>query len=179
MPISKVVLNNQSKENVDLDGQFVRVPHGTTAQRPGSPVGGQLRFNTDLGTLEQYNTNTNAWAAIDSPPIISSLAYSGSNTATDPAGGETITITGSNFKTGFTINVGGTSAASTTFVNSTTVRFTTPAKTAGDYDVTFTNNNGLAATLTNGISVNGIPTFTTSAGSLGTVAAGIPISTIT
>ena len=59
MPISKIVLDNQSKENVDLDGQFVRVPHGTTAQRPSSPAAGQLRFNTDLGTLEQYNTNTN------------------------------------------------------------------------------------------------------------------------
>ena len=179
MPISKVVLDNQSKENVDLDGQFVRIPHGTTAQRPSSPVGGQLRFNTDLGTLEQYNTNTNAWAAIDSPPIISTLAYSGSNTATDPAGGETITLTGSNFKTGFTVTIGGTSAASTTFVNSTTVRFTTPAKTAGDYDVVFTNSNGLAATLTNGISVNGTPAFTTAAGSLGDVDGGLPISTIT
>ena len=61
MSISKIVLDNQSKENVDLDGQFVRVPHGTTAQRPSSPVDGQLRFNTDLGTLEQYNTNTNNW----------------------------------------------------------------------------------------------------------------------
>ena len=80
MLISKIVLDNQSKENVDLDGQFVRVPHGTTAQRPSSPAGGQLRFNTDLGTLEQYNTNTNL-LGIDSPPIISSLAYSGSTTA--------------------------------------------------------------------------------------------------
>ena len=61
MPISKIVLDNQSKENVDLDGQFVRVPHGTTAQCPSSPAAGQLRFNTDLGTLEQYNTNTNAY----------------------------------------------------------------------------------------------------------------------
>ena len=94
--------------DLDFDGQFVRVPHGTTAQRPSSPAAGQLRFNTDLGTLEQYNTNTNNWAAIDSPPIISSLSYSGSNTATDPAGGETITLTGSNFKSGFTVTIGGT-----------------------------------------------------------------------
>ena len=179
MPISKIVLDNQSKENVDFDGEFVRVPHGTTAQRPSSPAAGQLRFNTDLGTLEQYNTNTNNWAAIDSPPIISSLAYSGSNTATDPAGGETITLTGSNFKTGFTVTVGGSSAASTTFVNSTTVRFTTPAKTAGDYDVTFTNANGLAATLTNGISVNGVPAFSTAAGNVGSVIEDEAISTIT
>ena len=61
MPISKIVLDNQSKENVDLDDQFVRIPHNTTAQRPSSPVGGQLRFNTDIGTLEQYNTSTNAY----------------------------------------------------------------------------------------------------------------------
>ena len=48
MPISKIVLDNQSKENVDFDGEFVRVPHGSTAQRPSSPAAGQLRFNTDL-----------------------------------------------------------------------------------------------------------------------------------
>ena len=59
MPISKIVLDNQSKENVDLDGQYVRVPHGTTAQRPSNPAAGYLRFNTTLGTLEQWNTNTN------------------------------------------------------------------------------------------------------------------------
>ena len=179
MPISKIVLDNQSKENVDFDGEFVRVPHGSTAQRPSSPAAGQLRFNTDLGTLEQYNTNTNNWAAIDSPPIISTLAYSGSNNATDTAGGETITLTGSNFKSGFTVTIGGTSAASTTFVNSTTVRFTTPAKTAGDYDVVFTNSNGLAATLTNGISVNGTPSFSTAAGNLGSLSEDIAMSTIT
>ena len=165
--------------NPDFDGQYVRVPHGTTAERPGSPDAGFLRFNTTLGTLEQWNTNTNSWAAIDSPPIINSLAYSGSNTATDPAGGETITLTGSNFKAGFAVTVGGTSAATTTFVNSTTVRFTTPAKTAGDHDVTFTNSNGLAATLTNGISVNGTPAFTTAAGNLGSINEDVAMSTIT
>jgi len=166
-------------DNPDFDGQFVRVPHGTTAQRPSSPVGGHLRFNTDLGTLEQYNTNTNAWAAIDSPPILSSLTYSGSSTAADPAGGETITLTGTNFKTGFTVTVGGTTAASTTFVNTTTVRFTTPAKTAGDYDIVFTNSNGLAATLSNGISFNGIPAFTTAAGNVGSVFEDEAMPTIT
>ena len=68
---------------------------------------------------------------------------------------------------------------STTFVNSTTVRFTTPAKTVGDYDVVFTNSNGLIATLTNGISVNGLPAFSTTAGSLGSIVGGVAMSTIT
>jgi hypothetical protein len=166
-------------DNIDLDGQFVRVPHGTTAQRPSSPASGYLRFNTTLGTLEQWNTNTNAWAAIDSPPIITSLAYTGSATAVDPAGGETITVTGTNFKSGAIITVDGTTAPTVSFVSSTTLTFTTPAKTAGDYDVVVTNPNGLAATLTAGISYNGIPTWTTSAGSLGDISGGETMSTIT
>jgi len=179
MPISKVVLDNQSKENVDLDGQYVRVPHGTTAQRPSSPAGGHLRFNTDLGTLEQYNTSTNSWQAIDSPPIITSLAYAGSLTGADPAGSETITLTGTNFKAGASVTVGGTTAPSVSVVSSTSITFTTPAKTAADYDVKVTNANGLAATLSNGISYNGVPAFSTAAGNVGSIAEDVAMSTIT
>ena len=189
MPISRIktdgiqddaVTQPKIKENITLDGtEFVRVPFGTTAQRPSSVAGGQLRFNTDIGTLEQYNTNTSSWQAIDSPPIISSLAYAGSLTGANPAGGETITLTGINFKTGFTISIGGTSAATTTFVNATTVRFTTPVKTAGDYDITFVNSNGLQATLTNGISYNGLPAFSTAAGNVGSIVEDVAMSTIT
>ena len=159
--------------------QFVKVPVGTTAQRPGSAAGGQMRFNTTLGVLEQYNTNTNAWQAIDSPPIITTLAYSGSNTATDPAGGETITLNGSNFQSGATVTIGGTSATSVTVVSTTSITFVTPAKTAGDYDVVVANSNGLSATKTNGISYNGTPAFTTAAGNLGSILEDEAMSTIT
>ena len=189
MPISRIktdgiqddaVTQPKVSDNITLDGtEFVRVPAGTTAQRPSSAAGGQLRFNTDLGTLEQYNTATNSWQAIDSPPIISSLAITGSATAADPAGGETITLTGSNFKSGATVTVGGTSANSVSIVSSSSITFTTPAKTAGDYDVVVTNTNGLAATLQNGISYNGTPAFTTAAGNVGSVLEDAAMSTIT
>jgi hypothetical protein len=188
MPISRIktdgiqdeaVTSAKIGDNIDLDGQFVRVPHGTTAERPGSPVAGYLRFNTDQGTLEQWNTNTNSWAGVDSPPIITSLAYTGSVTASDPAGGETITLTGTNFKTGANVTVGGTTAPTISVVNSTTITFTTPAKTAGDYDVTVINTNGLQATLTNGISYNGLPAFTTAAGNVGSIVEDVAMSTIT
>ena len=33
----------------------IKVPVGTTAERPGSPVRGFVRFNTDLNTFEGYN----------------------------------------------------------------------------------------------------------------------------
>jgi hypothetical protein len=157
--------------------QYVHVPVGTTAQRPGSAANGQLRYNTDFARLEQYAGG--AWQAIDSPPTITSLAYSGSTTAADPAGGETITVTGSNFQSGATVTVGGTAASSTTVVSTTSITFTTPAKAAGDYDIIITNSNGLTARLTNGISYNGTPAFSTAAGSLGSVVGGESIPTIT
>ena len=165
--------------NLDFDGQFIRVPHCTTAERPGSPAAGYMRFNTTIGTLEQWNTATNSWQAIDSPPILSSLAYAGSLTGANPAGSETITLTGINFKAGATVTIGGTSATSVSIASSTSITFTTPAKTAGDYDVTVTNTNGLQATLSNGISYNGVPAFSTAAGNVGSVSEDVAMSTIT
>lgn len=38
------------------------LPVGTTAQRPGSPNSGMIRFNTDLTTFEGYNGS--AWGSI-------------------------------------------------------------------------------------------------------------------
>ena len=166
-------------DNPDFDGQFIRVPHGTTAQRPSSPDAGYMRFNTTIGTLEQWNTITNSWQAIDSPPIITSIAYASSRTAADPAGSETITVNGANFKTGITVSIGGTAAPSVSFVGSTQITFTTPAKAAGDYDVVITNTNGLAATSTDGISYNGVPAFSTAAGNVGSINGGSAMSTIT
>tara|TARA_R100001510_G_C7652832_1_gene210776 strand:+ start:23 stop:3334 length:3312 start_codon:yes stop_codon:yes gene_type:complete len=177
MPISKIVLDNQSKENVDFDGNFIRLPHGSTAQRPSSPENGHLRYNTDFARLEQYAGGV--WQAIDSPPAIVSLAHSGSLTAADPAGGETITLTGTNFQAGATVTVGGTTANSVAVTSSSTITFTTPAKAAGDYDVVVTNSNGLSARLTNGISYNGLPAFTTPAGNVGSIFEDDAMATIT
>ena len=36
----------------------VKIPVGTTAQRPSSPIAGQTRLNTTLGVLETYNGST-------------------------------------------------------------------------------------------------------------------------
>ena len=35
----------------------ITVPTGGTAARPTSPVVGTVRYNTDLGLLENYNSN--------------------------------------------------------------------------------------------------------------------------
>ena len=158
--------------------QYVHIPVGNTAQRPGSAANGQLRYNTDFARLEQYAGG--AWQAIDSPPAITTLAYSGSNNATDPAGGETITLTGTNFQSGANVTIGGTAATSVTVVSSTSITFVTPAKTAGDYDVVVTNANGLSARLTSGISVNGVPAISSpAAGNIGNLIPNQAMTTVT
>ena len=164
--------------NIEFAGNYIQLPAGTTAERPVSPENGQMRFNTTLGKLEQYNVN--GWQAIDTPPIVSSLSYSGSLLAADPAGGETITVTGSNFTSSVTVTIDGTLAPTVSVVDANNITFTTPAKTAGDYDVTVTNDTGLGATLTGGISYNGTPSFSTAAGKIGNdLAPGSTIQTIT
>ena len=140
---------------------------------------GIIGNGTDGYFLMSNGDGTMTWSSIVIDPTITSLAYPGSVTAADPAGGETITVTGTGFKTGATVTVGGTAAPAVSYVSGTQITFTTPAKTAGDYDIVVTNTDTGSATYINGISYNGIPSWTTAAGSLGTFASGETISTIT
>ena len=140
---------------------------------------GVVGHGTDGYFLVTNGDGSMSWISNVVNPVISSLSYPGSATAADPAGGETITITGTGFKTGATVTVGGTAAPSVSYVSATSLTITTPAKAAGDYDVVVTNTDGGTATSVNGISFNGIPSWTTAAGTLGTFASDTTISTIT
>jgi hypothetical protein len=42
------------------------LPSGTTAERPGSPIAGQARFNTTLGYPEWYSSTASAWVPFNS-----------------------------------------------------------------------------------------------------------------
>ena len=105
------------------------------------------------------------------PTIISlkgtSVTYPGNDLAADPAGSQTILITGTGFESTPTVYVGGTIAPAVTFVSSTQITFTTPAKAAGTYDIYIVNPGGATAIMVFGISYSGTPTWTTAAGSLG------------
>ena len=59
------------KSSVEIDGylsltsgNWVQVPDGTTAQRPGSPTVGMFRYNTTTNQFEGYFGATPAWGAI-------------------------------------------------------------------------------------------------------------------
>jgi hypothetical protein len=51
-------------------GAFV-MPKGTTAQRPASPVLGQIRMNTTTGYPEWYDTSTSSWFQFNQSKIYS------------------------------------------------------------------------------------------------------------
>jgi len=163
-------------DNLELQGNYVKVPVGDTASRPSGEAG-VMRFNTDTNSMEQYDGT--AWVSIAKPPIISSLSYPGSQTAVSPDGGETITISGTNFATGVNVKFGTTYATSVTRTNSTSLSVVVPALTADTYDVIVENSDGMQATLSGGLESNAAPVFTTAAGSLGNIQNDIAMSTIT
>jgi len=140
---------------------------------------GIIGNGTDGYFLMSNGDGTMTWSTVVINPTITSIAYPGSVTAADPAGGETITVTGTGFKTGAAVTIGGTAAPAVSYVSETQITFTTPAKAAGDYDIVVTNTDTGSATYINGISYNGVPAWTTAAGSLGTFASDTTISTIT
>ena len=158
---------------------FVKLPSGTTAQRPSSPEKGYSRYNTTDNKLEYWNGTI--WQQLPGivPPTIESVSYPGDDLAADPAGGQTITLTGTNFLDGATVEIEGTLAPVVTVVSKTEITFTAPAKAAGDYDILLTNGDNTTATFVDGITYNGLPSWTTPAGNLGTFPAGSTIPTIT
>ena len=115
-------------------------------------------------------------------PKVSAITLPGTVTAVAPAGGETITITGTGFNnTGGTpsVLIGSTPASSVTYISSTSLTFTTPALGAGTYVMYVINNDGGTATYVPGLSYSGTPTWSTASGSIasiGTGAAGVSLS---
>jgi len=91
------------------------------------------------------------------------------DTAADTTGGQTIVLYGSGFAPGATVLVGSTTIGAVTFLDSGRLAFASPALGSGSYTVFVTNANGGTGILVPGLVYSGVPTFTTSAGSLGSV----------
>jgi len=158
---------------------FVKLPSGTTAQRPSSPEEGYSRYNTTDDKIEYWNgTVWQQLPGID-PPTLTSVDYPGNDLAADPAGGQTILINGTNFVSGISVEIGSTEVSSVTLNSPTQLAITSPALTAGDYDVTVTNLDAGTVTALDFISYNGVPSWQTAAGSLGSLNFGEAVSTIT
>ena len=149
---------------------YFDVPAGTTAQRPGSPASGNLRFNSETEAMEHYGGTGWIPFAGASPTITSISPTTAAETNTS------ITIIGTNFQANTTVKfVGNTGTLYTpgtvTFINSTELSATTPALTVAQepYDVKVTNPSGASTTLVDALDAGGVPTWTTAAGTLATI----------
>ena len=158
-------------QSIDASGNKVlNIPSGTTAERAGVPLRGNLRYNTSDAKLEFYDGNN--WKNIgSSQPLVSSI----SPTTYDGTAGTIITIFGKDFESGVNVhfvssaNGSSTAAGVVTFTNSSTLTAVLPAlTTAGEpYGVRVTNPDGGQTLLEAALDAGASPTWTTSAGSLG------------
>ena len=156
---------------------YFDIPSGTTAQRPGTPNTGMVRYNTTIGYMEVYTSA--GWTTLAAPPAISSVSptdYSGN-------AGTTITVNGSNFDSSAVVafGTGGTftNASATTYVNSTQLTATTPIDytiAQSPLSVKVTNGSGLSTTKDSALTTGSAPVWTIASGSLGSVSSNSAIS---
>jgi len=149
------------------------LPSGTTAQRPGSPSEGMLRYNSTTGLYEQYTVT--GWQAVDAPPTVSNI----SGTINENTN-STLTITGTGFKSGSVVSIEGAGVSNvsrvltTTFVSSTSLTAATNAASVNyvggaSFDVKVTNTSGLTGILTTAGAIDRDPIWSTSAGTIATI----------
>ena len=91
-------------------------------------------------------------------------------------GGQSVTLTGTNFVSGAGVTFGGTAATGVNVTNSTTLTAATPAHAAGAVNVTITNPDTQSGTLTNGYTYNSGPLVTQIAPSVGPLAGGTAVT---
>ena len=156
---------------VDISDGTLIIPSGDTASRTGINTStGDFRYNTTTGKVEFYNGT--GWENIGtSQPLINNISPS----SFSGAAGTSITLVGQNFVSGAnvhfvsSVNGSSTAAGSVAFVNSGIMTATTPLlTTAGEpYGVKVTNPDGGQTLLEAALDAGSSPTWTTSAGSIG------------
>jgi len=147
------------------------IPFGNTANRPANPAVGQPYFNGQENRLELY-TQSVGWQNIvaETPGVVS---YTGSILESNAT--NTLVISGTHFTAGAIASLIGNDGteyvANTTTVNSIvqiTAVFGALAANKEPYDIKVINPSNLYGILPDTVSVNDTPSWTTSAGSLGT-----------
>jgi hypothetical protein len=104
---------------------------------------------------------------VNTLPTISSVVYNGDDTAVNIAGGDTVTLNGTNFNTGVKVLVNNIQSGVVTRTSSTQLTFTAPANSAGSYIIYVINTDGTTALAVPGLQYSGVPAWTTVAGSFG------------
>jgi hypothetical protein len=120
---------------------------------------------------------TTGGGTTSSSPTVTSITYTGDDTATNITGGDTVTINGTNFNTGVNVLIGDVQVNTVTRVSSTQITFVAPANAAGSYIIYVVNTDGSVAISIPGIQYSGVPAWSTAAGSLGNAGSSVSFST--
>ena len=124
-------------------------------------------FTMRATDLENQYSDRSFGITVNAVPSITSLDYPGDDTALDPAGGQSLIITGASFETGVTTTIDSTSVAVTRDSATQLTIPSTPAKAASTYTngLVATNPSGLSATAD--VMYSNLPAFNVAAGALG------------
>ena len=126
---------------------------------------------------EKGGTGTTTGGGTSNSPTVTSITYTGDDTATNITGGDTVTINGTNFATGVNVLIGDVQVNTVTRVSSAQLTFVAPANTAGSYIIYVVNTDGSVAISIPGIQYSGVPAWSTAAGSLGNAGSSVSFST--
>jgi hypothetical protein len=73
---NELAITTGGTQRVRIRDSAMLIPVGTTAQRPASPVNGEMRYNTSIGAPEFYNSTAAEWQF----PAVMANVGSGTNT---------------------------------------------------------------------------------------------------
>src|SRR5205085_2904422 len=112
-------------------------------------------LNTAPGTLKNDTTilPKSGGGGGNPAPNVSSITPNSGTTA----GGTSVMISGANFVSGASVNIGGTAATGVSVNNSTSITATTPAHAAGAANVVVTNPDNQSGTLASGFTFTAPP----------------------
>jgi hypothetical protein len=133
---------------------------------PSNSSTGETRLRVGTDTSVPQATGPNSYGEFEDytvdllsqpTPVVTSVTPVSGPDSPDTS---SVTITGSNFESGAKVYFGTTEATSVVVSNSTTITATTPALTAGIYDLKVEQADGTSGTLTSAFHVYGAPTVT-------------------
>ena len=154
------------------------IPYGDNAGRPSNPEIGKLYSNGESQRLELYTES--GWNNIvQEVPGVSGI----SGTYNDSESSGTITVAGTNFVSGALVFATGTNGVE---VNATSVTFNSIVQLTAvfsglsaayePYDIKVVNPSNLFGILPDALFINNTPSWSTSAGSIGSFTTGAPVS---
>jgi hypothetical protein len=145
--------------NVKIGGSTCTGPVLTGSTQINCTTSSRAQGSTDIVVT---NADTQSGSRVNGFTYVAAPTITSISPTTGPLGGTTtLNITGTGFRAGATITVGGSICGSVIVSSATSVRCSTPSHSAGVKSVILTNNpDGQTATLTNSFTYQGAPAIT-------------------